>query len=130
VATCLVVSLSFIFTYEALFKWSFYLAPFRMAMPPDEFRTFVIQAGTAMTVLTGFADGRLRFQTVTWILLGLFAAGWAFWLLAGFPQLSGQTILTPPVLPVVVSHAAVYAINRGTKFVLFLVFLSFFPKKK
>ena len=127
VATILVAGLSFIFTYEALFKWSFYLAPFRMAMPPNEFRAFVIQVGTALTVLAGFADGRLALKPVSWALAGVFAAGWVVWLLAGFPQLSGQVILTPPVVPLAFSHAAVYTINRGTKFVLFLVFLSFFP---
>src|SRR6266508_4655512 len=29
--------------YEAIYKWSFYLAPFRLHMPPAESREFVIQ---------------------------------------------------------------------------------------
>jgi hypothetical protein len=55
VSFTLVNALSFIFTYEAIYKWSFYLAPFVMPMPPPELRAFAIQVGTALTVLTGFA---------------------------------------------------------------------------
>src|SRR5215207_7281420 len=57
VSFTLVNALSFIFIYEAIYKWSFYLAPFIMPMPPPELRAFAIQVGTALTVLTGFAVG-------------------------------------------------------------------------
>src|SRR5262245_47665156 len=57
VSFTLVAGLSFIFIYEAIYKWSFFLAPFRMAMPPAEFREFVIQCGIAAGILTGFAVG-------------------------------------------------------------------------
>jgi hypothetical protein len=90
----------------------------------------VSQAGVALTKLTGFANGRLRFKPGTWILLGQFTVSWLVWLLAGFPQLSGQVILTPLALSIAFSDATVYAINRGMKFLLFLVFLSFFSNWK
>src|SRR5436190_18721196 len=56
VSFTLVAGLSFIFMYEAIYKWSFYLAPFRLHMPPAEFREFVIQVGIAAAILSGFAD--------------------------------------------------------------------------
>src|SRR5271157_76918 len=43
VAFVIVNSLSFVFAYEMLFKWSFFLAPFRCPMPPAELREFAIQ---------------------------------------------------------------------------------------
>src|SRR4026209_2717494 len=55
VSFTLVNALSFIFAYEAIYKWSFYLAPFVKPMPPPELRAFAIQVGTALTVLTGFS---------------------------------------------------------------------------
>src|SRR5574340_298128 len=51
VAFTLVTALSFIFSYEALYKWSFYMQPFRLEMPPIEFRQMVIQVGIALGVM-------------------------------------------------------------------------------
>jgi len=56
VSSILVAGLSFIFIYEAIYKWSFYLTPFRFPMPPAELREFIIQTGIAATILTGFAN--------------------------------------------------------------------------
>ena len=72
VAFTLVAGLSFIFIYEAIYKWSFYLAPFHLHMPPTEFRECLIQVGIAATVLTGFADGFFTLKEWTLIWLGLF----------------------------------------------------------
>jgi len=127
-STTLVVALSFVFAYEALYKWSFYLAPFGPPMPPSELREFAIQGATALTVLTGFADGRLRLGRAAGGFLILFAAGWLFWMLAGYGQIfqkSGETIFAP-VLPVKLPSEAVYFINRITKILLCLAYFSFF----
>ncbi|HEY5903580.1 MAG TPA: hypothetical protein VIU39_13580, partial [Anaerolineales bacterium] len=56
----LVSGLSFIFGYEALYKWSFYMAPFRLEVPSAELRLLVIQVGITLTILTGFAVGIFR----------------------------------------------------------------------
>ncbi|MGZ9222374.1 MAG: hypothetical protein ACXW4Q_09715, partial [Anaerolineales bacterium] len=91
VSFTLVNALSFIFAYEAIYKWSFYLAPFLMPMPPPELRAFAIQVGTALSVLTGFAfrDFTIKKWTLTW--LGIFVSLWALWLLVGFPQITGES---------------------------------------
>ncbi|MGB7569837.1 MAG: hypothetical protein WBM07_18385 [Chitinivibrionales bacterium] len=126
VAFVVVNSLSCVFAYEMLFKWSFFLAPFRCPMPPAELRDFTIQTGIALTVLTGFADGHFSWKKTTTLLAGVFIVGWAIWLLVGFPQLN-RRVMFSPVINVHLSHVMVYLINRGTKFLLFLVYLTFFP---
>ncbi len=122
-------ALSFVFAYEAIFKWSFYLAPFRMQMPAAEFRGFVIDVGIALTVLAGFADKHFEIQKWTVIWLALFVASWIFWLLIGFPQLTGQ-IMFAPVIKIGFSRTMIYIINRATKVILFLVYLTLFPVQK
>lgn len=126
VSFTLVAGLSFIFIYEAIYKWSFYLAPFRMQMPPPELREFVIQAGTAATILTGFADGFFRLKKWTFVWLGIFVILWIFWLLIGFPQITGESFF-PPIIQVSLTRDMTYILNRGTKFVMYLAYLTLFP---
>jgi len=126
VSFTLVAGLSFIFIYEAIYKWSFYLAPFRMEMPPPELREFVIQASIAATILTGFADGFFTLKKWTFIWLGLFLAFYTFWLLVGFPQITDEVIF-PQIVHVKFSHEMTYIINRGTKFMMYLAYLTLFP---
>jgi hypothetical protein len=122
----LVNALSFIFAYEALYKWSFFLSPFRMQMPPAEFREFVIQAGIAMTVLTGFAEGHFKLRKVTFIFLALFIISWVFWLLIGYPQIMTGEDTFSPLISVPFTHSAIYVLNRITKGILFLGYLTLF----
>lgn len=126
VSATLVACLSFIFMYEAIYKWSFYLTPFRWFMPPDELREFVIQAGIAATILTGFANSFFTLKKWTFIWLGLFVALWIFWLLVGFPQLTGE-VIHPQVIPIHFTHPMTYVLNRITKTVLFFAYLTLFP---
>jgi hypothetical protein len=126
VSFTLVAGLSFIFIYEAIFKWSFYLAPFRLHMPAPEFREFVIQLATAATILTGFANGFFTLKKWTVVWLGLFVALWILWLLVGFPQITGEVIL-PRVIPIDFTHSMTYILNRCTKAVLFLAYLTVLP---
>lgn len=126
VSFTLVAGLSFIFIYEAIYKWSFYLAPFRMAMPPAEFREFVIQVGITATILTGFAVGFFRLQKWTFLWLGLFIISYVFWMLVGFPQITGGSFL-PQVIPINFTHDMTYVVNRSTKFLMYLTYLTFFP---
>ena len=126
VSFTLVAGLSFIFIYEAIYKWSFYLAPFRMSMPPAEFREFVIQMGIAATILTGFADGFFTFKKWTFVWLGLFVLLYIFWLLVGFPQITGESFFTP-VIDVEFTPEVTYVVNRSTKFLMYLAYLTLFP---
>jgi hypothetical protein len=129
VSFTLVAGLSFIFIYEAIYKWSFYLAPFRMHMPPAEFREFVIQSGIAATILTGFAVGFFKLKKWTFIWLGLFVILYVFWLLIGFPQITGESFF-PPVIPISFTHDMTYVLNRTTKLVMYLAYLTLFPPLK
>lgn len=126
VSFTLVAGLSFIFIYEAIYKWSFYLAPFRMAMPPPEFREFVIQSGIAATILTGFANGYFRLKEWTFIWLGVFVVLYVFWMLVGFPQITGGSF-APQVIPIDLTYNMNYLLNRATKLAMFLAYLTLFP---
>jgi hypothetical protein len=129
VSFTLVGGLSFIFTYEAIYKWSFYLAPFRLDMPPQEFRQFVIQSGIALSVLAGFAVGFFELKSWTFVWLALFVSLWVFWLLVGFPQITDE-LIWPVVIPIRFTHEMTYLLNRATKLVLFLAFLTLFPHRR
>jgi hypothetical protein len=129
VSFTLVAGLSFIFIYEAIYKWSFYLTPFRLPMPPVELREFVIQMGIAATMLTGFAEGFFRLKRWTFVWLGIFVILWIFWLLVGYPQITGESFL-PPVIHINFTHDMTYILNRGTKLVMYLAYLTLFPPLK
>jgi hypothetical protein len=121
VSLAVVGGLSFIYTFEALYKWSFFINP--LNMPSDEMRALVIQIGTALTGLTGFAFGKFKWTKLSKIFTATFVLGWAFWLAIGFPQIfSGDKLFLHALLPIHLSEALVYWLNRGIKFVLFLVF--------
>src|SRR5512142_238489 len=60
VSMALIAALSFIFIYEAIYKISFYLPPYKM--PPTDLREFLIQCGIALTVVVGFAYGKFHFS--------------------------------------------------------------------
>jgi hypothetical protein len=126
VSFTLVAGLSFIFIYEAIYKWSFYLEPFRLAMPPPEFREFVIQVGIAMTILTGFADHIFTLKKWTFIWLGVFVVLYVFWLLVGFPQITGGSF-HPQVVPINLTYEMNYLVNRATKLAMFLAYVTLFP---
>lgn len=127
VSFTLVSGLSFIFVYEAVYKWSFYLSPFRLDMPSSELRQLVIQLGTGLTVLTGFATRLFRLTRWTIVWAGAFVLLWILWLLAGFPQITGK-VVWPASLPIPLSLSEIYLINRFTKGVLWLAYLTLFPR--
>jgi hypothetical protein len=126
VSFTLVNGLSFIFIYEAIYKWSFYLAPFIKPMPPAEIREFIIQAGIALTVLTGFAVRDFTLKKWTFIWLGIFVALWIFWLLVGFPQIWRESFF-PQVILINFTPAMTYLLNRATKLAMFFAYLTLFP---
>ena len=121
-----VVAVSCVFAYEALYKWSFHLAPFARVMPAPELREFVLQSAVAATVLVGFAHHHLSWKRSTWVSSSVLGGLWTFWLLIGFPQLDGQVVF-PQVLPWTYAYDQVYLLNRATKLALFLAYLSLFP---
>jgi hypothetical protein len=129
VSFTLVAGLSFIFIYEAIYKWSFYLAPFRLPMPPSELREFIIYMGIAATILTGFAVGYFGLKKWTFIWLGIFILLWTFWLLIGFPQISGGSF-TPQVIHIDLTRGMNYVLNRATKLAMYLAYITLFPRLK
>src|SRR6266496_2534284 len=131
VSSILVAGLSFIFIYEAIYKWSFYLTPFRLHihMPPEEFREFVIQVGIAATILTCFASGCFTLKKWTFIWLGLFILLYVFWMLIGFPQVTGE-VMYHKIISINLTHWMTYTLNRGTKLMMYLAYLTLFPPLK
>jgi hypothetical protein len=127
VAIALIGALSFVFTFEAIFKLAFYTFPWRMS--PPELREFVIQVGIALTALTGFAFGKFRVSTTSWIFIVLFAVSWIVWLLIGFPQLNtGENFFTP-VINIHLTWDMIYILNRAIKFALCLAFFFFYSRR-
>ena len=123
----LISALSFVFTFEAIYKLSFYAFPWWM--PPGELREFVIQVGIALTALTGFAFGKFRITKLSWIFGVIFVAGWVLWLLVGFPQLDNGENIYQSVVDVEFTWDLIYVLNRALKIVLFLFFYSFYRTK-
>jgi hypothetical protein len=124
VAITLIGGLSFIFAYEAIYKLSFFIFPWRM--PPPELREFVIQVAIASTALAGFAFDKFRASPLSWIFAGIFATGWIIWLLAGFPQLNTVGTIFKPIVNVHFTEDMIYLLNRATKIALCLVFYCFY----
>lgn len=129
VSLALVGSLAFIYTFEAIYKWAFYVLPWKI--PPAELRELVIQAGIALTGLVGFAFGRFRRTQPSKIFTAVFLLGWVFWILVGYPQIFDEHLYRPVVLNISLSHGIVYLVNRGVKFSLFLaIFFAARPSGK
>lgn len=128
VSIALIGALSFVFTFEAIYKWSFYLLPWKI--PPAELRELVIQLGISANMLAGFAFGKFKWNRFSLIAAGVFTAGWAFWLLIGYPQIFSDRTMFPAVLNITLSHDWIYALNRFEKIILFLIFFSFYPMRK
>lgn len=125
VSLALISSLSFVFTFESIYKFSFYWNPLKM--PPDELRSLVVQIATSGTILAGFAFGKLRWSRASWGFALLFALGWAFWVLIGYPQIFNPQPQLFPLIQIPISRAGIYFFNRALKFDLFLLFFSFYP---
>ena len=126
ISIALVSSLSFLFSYEALYKWSFYILPWRM--PAAELREFLLQSGIGLIILTGFAQQVFKLRRASQILLGLFITAWLFWLAVGFPQLWDSLNFYDAILDLPLNWNMIYAINRGTKFVWFMFYYSIFVR--
>ena len=124
----LINALSFVFTFEAIYKLSFYAFPWRM--PPGELREFIIQVGIALTALAGFAFGKFRITKVSWIFGVIFVTGWILWLLVGFQQLDNGGKIYQPVVDVEFTWDMIYVLNRALKIVLFMIFYSFYRSKQ
>jgi hypothetical protein len=124
ISIALVSCLSFLFSYEAIYKWSFYLLPWRM--PPSELREFLLQAAVGLVILAGFALQLFKLKRIHLPLLGLFLVTWLFWLAVGFPQLWDGQNFYPALLDLPLSWAMIYAVNRATKFIWFLLYFSIY----
>jgi hypothetical protein len=120
VSIALVSSLSFLYSYEAIYKWSFYLLPWQM--PAHELREFTLQVGVGLTIVTGFSQYVFKLRRANYVLLGIFIFAWIVWLAAGFPQLWDGLKIHDPLLDLPLTSNMIYALNRFTKFVWFLFY--------
>ena len=128
VSIALIGALSFIFIYEAIYKLSFY-SPWH-PMPPAELREFLIQLGTALTAVAGFAFGKFHFSRWSKLFLTAFVLLYAFWMLIGYPQVNTSANVYWVIIPVHYSWNMIYAINRGTKVLMFFTYLFFYSKDR
>ena len=120
ISIALVSSLSFLFSYEAIYKWSFYILPWKI--PAAELRELLLQIGVGLILLTGFAFDIFKLRRASQIMLGLFIATWLFWLAVGFPQLWDGANIYNAVIDLPMSWTMIYALNRVTKFVWFMFY--------
>jgi len=120
ISIALVGSLSFLFSYEAIYKWSFYLLPWKM--PAAELREFLLQVGVGLILLTGFTQQVFKLRRASQIMLGLFIVTWIFWFAVGFPQLWDGKNFYNAVLDLPLSWTMIYVLNRVTKFVWFMFY--------
>ncbi len=129
VSMALIEALSFIFVYEAIYKISFYIPPF-YKMPPSELREFLIQCGIALTVVVGFAYGKLHFSKWSRVFAVAFVLLYAFWMLAGFPQVNTSADVYWKLIPINWTWNLMYLVNRGTKVLMFFTYLFFYSRDK
>ncbi len=125
VSMALIEALSFIFIYEAIYKISFYVPPF-YKMPASELREFLIQCGIALTVVVGFAYGKFHFSKWSGIFAIAFIVLYAFWMLAGYPQVNTNADVYWKLIPVPWTWNLIYLVNRGTKALMFFTYLFFY----
>lgn len=123
VSMSLTVALSFIFIYEAIYKISFYIV---RPMPAAELREFLIQCGIALTVVTGFAYGKLHLSKWSKIFIAAFVLLYVFWMLSGFPQVDTNANVYWKIIPVDYTWDMIYVVNRSTKVLTFLTYLFFY----
>jgi hypothetical protein len=126
VSMALIGALSFVFIYEAIYKLSFYGLPW--LMPPSELRDFMIQGGTALTALAGFAFGKFKLSRPSMVFLGLFVLLYIFWLLVGFPQVENGRNALYAVINIPFTWNMIYVVNRGTKVLMFLAYFFFYSE--
>ena len=120
ISIALISSISFLFSYEAIYKWSFFLLPWKM--PASELREFLLQVGVGLTLLSGFAQQVFKLRRANQILLGIFIATWLFWFAVGFPQVWDGENIYAPVLDIRLTRNMIYVLNRITKFVWFMFY--------
>jgi hypothetical protein len=111
-ALAIVLALSFIYTFEAVYKALFW----SWIQKPAELHDLLLQSATALTILTGFAYGDFFLTKKSIAFLGLWVLAMGIWYHMGYPQL-----FDPRQTPL----ATIYAVNRAAKFALFGAFLFF-----
>jgi hypothetical protein len=52
-----------------------------------------------------------------------------FWFLIGFPQINGESYM-PQMIPIDLTRDMNYVLNRSTKLMMFLAYLTLFPPLK
>jgi hypothetical protein len=123
-STTLLIAISFVFCYEAIYKLSFYLHTLKI--PPEELRELIIYVGITMVVLAGFAYKKFKLSQVSIFFTSLFVLGWLTWLVVGFPQLINLQAYYTPMVEIPLNWQTVYIINRGTKIALCLVYFNIY----
>ena len=116
-ALCVTNPLSFIFCFEAIYKYLFMGWQYKSI----ELREMLLQFAAAATILLGFHYGDYRLNRRSVVFGLLFGLTMAFWMALGYPQLFMGKVFTP-LLPLDVSRDTVYVINRLAKGFLFLAY--------
>lgn len=122
----LINALSFIFLFEALYKFLF----FGWIVDSAELRELLLQVASALTILIGFSYKDYHLSKYSKILGIFFIVVMLFWVLIGYPQLFDMPKEKihifgidlygyPQVIPWDASKSAVYVINRLAKILLF-----------
>jgi hypothetical protein len=116
-ALCVTNPFSFIFCFEAIYKYLFQGWLYKSI----EMREMLLQFAATATILLGFHYGDFRLNRRSVIFGVLFGLTMAFWVAIGYPQLFMGKVFTP-WLPIEVSRDTVYVINRMAKGFLFLAY--------
>ena len=121
----LIGALSFIYTFEAIYKFFF----FGWVPKSAELRELLLQIATALTVLVAFQSRALRLSGLSKLFLGLYAVTMLFWWLIGYPQLDSPPHMVQ-YITLHVSTETVYIINRAAKLFLFVAFFFFYQAER
>lgn len=120
VSLALIASLSFIFGFEAIYKWSFYFFPWKM--PPAELREWIIQIAIGLVAISGFAQGKFQLTRASLLAAAAFLFLWFLWLALGFPQLWDGQPHYRPLLPITLEWNMIYLLNRAVKLAFLLIY--------
>ena len=77
-------------------------------------------------MVVGFAFGKFHLSKWSLVFLIAFVLLYGFWLLTGYPQVNTSANVYWMDIPVKYNWNMIYAVNRGTKVLMFLTYLFFY----
>lgn len=133
----LINALSFIFLFEAVYKFFF----FSWVVDSPELRELLLQIASALTVLAGFAFEEFSLNRRAMLFLIIYSFLMLIWVLVGYPQLFEMPTDTvevlgmeingyPQIIQINLSKTEVYILNRAAKIMLFLGYFFIYDRDK